>query len=65
MIPRFHTSKPNTWIQPRQKRWQDWKHGKIEPMDEQKTDWTPAWLGFIGAILMFLAFAYAAGPVGA
>ncbi len=65
MTPRFHTSKPNTWINPRQKRWQDWGHGDIEPMEQPKTDWRPAILGLAFGVLCFLGCAYALGPVGA
>lgn len=36
MTRRFTTSRPDTWIAPRQTRWNDWHHGHIISMREEE-----------------------------
>lgn len=51
-MTRHHSSRPDPWISPRQKRWNDWGHGPILPMDRPKDEW-PIWAG----VAMVLAVA--------
>lgn len=70
MTPRYTSSKPNTWVLPRQSRPADWGHGRIVGMDEERRKELVSWIGliiggFAVGVLAFVSFAYACGPVPA
>lgn len=56
---RFHTSRPDTSIVPRQSRPNDWGHGRILPMD--RPDGEPGVIGgtlFLAGCLVILAVGF-------
>lgn len=52
MTPRFHTSRPDAWTQPRQSRPADFGWGKIEPL------LSDGWLPFRNTMILFVVLVW-------
>lgn len=57
MTPTYRSSRPCKHTHPVQKRWTDWGHGQILPMDCPEGEW-PIWAGalLVGAVALVAVF---------
>jgi len=54
MTPTYRSSRPCRHTHPVQKRWNDWGHGQIVPMDRPKGE-LPIWIGLVAVPMVAVA----------